>query len=172
MFAGAGAHILTDAGGALLVFPAQHATARQIGLAVRFSSGLLHACMPSTRLDELRIPDQPVLATERSTLPLTVTVDAVGVTTGISGADRALTMRTLGSASSTDADLARPGHISPIRCKGAACGEVDTVWDAALSLVVRDGFYPAAVACRLMHDDGEIFDDDDARASPTRLDYL
>ncbi|TSD50027.1 3,4-dihydroxy-2-butanone 4-phosphate synthase [Rhodococcus sp. KBS0724] len=158
------AYILLDGDGPLLVFPAQHATTQQLHFAVRHSSGLVHAAMHSDRLDELRIPDQTVLASERSGIPFTVAVDAVGVTTGISGRDRALTLRTLASPDSVPLDLNRPGHILPVRCRPSALHEARTVWEAAVALVERAGFQPVAVACRLMHDRGDVLGEHDSRA--------
>ena len=88
--------ILLDEAGAVLVFPAATATWRQLHFAIRYSSGLIHAAMPTSRLDQLRVPDQPVLASENSGTSFTVSVDATtGIGTGISAYDRAHTMRVL-----------------------------------------------------------------------------
>ncbi|GAB92010.1 3,4-dihydroxy-2-butanone-4-phosphate synthase [Gordonia rhizosphera] len=160
-FARVRARILLDSDGAVLTFPAQLATAEAVHFAVRYSSGLIHAAVPSARLDELRIPDQPALASEHSGIPFTVAVDAVGVGTGISGTDRAATLRTLAAADTTYRDLRRPGHVIPIRCRTGF--DDPTIWDTCIDVVSAMGYRPVAVACRLVTELGETRNDHDAR---------
>src|SRR3954469_2228756 len=76
--------IVLDEAGAVLAFPAATASSGQLHFAIRYSSGLIHAAMPTSRLDELRVPDQPVLTSENSGTSFTVSVDATtGIGTGI-----------------------------------------------------------------------------------------
>jgi len=104
-----------DEAGAVLAFPAATATTGQLHFAIRYSSGLIHAAMPTSRLDELRVPDQPVLTSENSGTSFTVAVDATaGIGTGISAQDRAHTMRVLADPQTVADDLIRPGHVLPV----------------------------------------------------------
>jgi 3,4-dihydroxy 2-butanone 4-phosphate synthase len=148
--------------GAVLFFPAQTASAARLAFAIRYSSGLVHAVVRSNRLDHLRIPDQPIFASEDCGTGFTVAVDAAGVGTGISGRDRALTLRTLAETSAAQTDLRRPGHILPIRCSDTPGPGLMGVWETAIGLVTLAGFAPVAGACRLVHDSGDVMNDAEA----------
>lgn len=155
--------------GALLFFAAEAASTQLMTFAIRYSSGLIHAAMRSDRLDLLRIHDQPVLASEDRDLGFTVSVDAVGTGTGISGQARARTLRVLGAPQSTPGDLVRPGHVLPVRCPRAPRDAVDLVWDRMLGIIERAGFTPVAAACRLVHDSGDVLDDSAAQEFASRF---
>lgn len=149
--------MLLDRGGAVLTFPAVTATTAQLHFAIRHSCGFVHAAMPSERLDELRIPDQPVLTAEDSGLGYTAAVDAAtGIGTGISAADRARTLQVLACRDTTPADLVRPGHVLPIRCADGGYDEHARIWELACDLVEDAGRGRVAVACRLITDDGDL----------------
>lgn len=145
--------------GAMLFFAAESAFTPLLSFAIRHSSGLIHAAMRSDRLDQLRIHDQPVLASEDRALGFTVSVDAVGTGTGISGQARARTLRVLGSPAATPDDFQRPGHVLPVRCPRPPRDARDRVWDMMIETVERAGFTPVAAACRLVHDSGEVLDE-------------
>jgi 3,4-dihydroxy 2-butanone 4-phosphate synthase len=153
--------VLLDEEGAVLVFPAATATASQLHFAIRYSSGLIHAAMPTSRLDQLRVPDQPVLASEDSGTSFTVSVDATtGIGTGISAHDRAHTTRVLADHDAVPDDLTRPGHVLPIRCADSGFAERARVWELAVDLVSGAGHPPVAVVCRLIDDEsGEPLDE-------------
>ncbi len=155
---GRAAVILDDNRGALLFFAAGAASTSLLNFAIRYSSGLVHAAMRSNRLDSLRIHDQPVLASEDRALGFTVSVDAVGTGTGVSGKDRARTLRLLGSANATPDDFRRPGHVLPVRCPESPLDERHKAWDAIIGMVELAGFVPVAAACRLVHDSGNVLD--------------
>ena len=139
-FAAGSPAILLDEAGAVLAFPAVTATARQLHFAIRYSSGLIHAAMPGSRLDHLRVPDQPVLTSENSGTSFTVSVDATsGIGTGISAHDRAHTMRVLADPLTAADDLTRPGHVLPIRCADGGFAERARVWELAVDLVSAAG---------------------------------
>jgi 3,4-dihydroxy 2-butanone 4-phosphate synthase/GTP cyclohydrolase II len=152
------AAVLPDDGGALLFFAAQAASTALLDFAIRYSSGLIHAVMRSDRVDLLRIHDQPVLPSEGRDLGFTVSVDAVGTGTGISGVARAKTLRLLGSPDATANDFQRPGHVIPVRCPPVLRHERDRVWDRMVRIVECAGFSPVAAACRLVHDSGDVLD--------------
>jgi 3,4-dihydroxy 2-butanone 4-phosphate synthase len=163
--------ILLDERGAVLAFPAATATSTQLHFAIRHSAGLIHAAMPSARLDQLQIPDQWVLPSENSGAGFTVAVDAAeGITTGISARDRAHTLRVLADPATVPADLIRPGHVMPIRCADRGFAVRERPWELAVDLVAAAGHPPIAVACRLVTDEGDTVDDDHADAFAYRHD--
>ena len=153
-----------------VVFAASAATAEWVGWTVRHSSGYLCAPMPAHRADALELP----LMVERSEDPrrtaYTVSVDAaVGVTTGISGADRARTLRVLGDPSSGPRDLIRPGHVLPLRARAGGVLERAGHTEAAVDLVRLAGgagqdLGEVGAIAELVRDDGAVMRLDEARA--------
>lgn len=144
------------------VLAAGVATAEWVAWTVRHSSGYLCAPMPAHRADALELP----LMVERSEDPrgtaYTVSVDAVGVSTGISAADRALTLRVLGDPGSGARDLIRPGHVLPLRARPGGVLERAGHTEAAVDLVRLAGSTTDAVPdlgevgaiAELVRDDG------------------
>lgn len=138
-----------------LIFPAQVATAELLAFMVRHSSGYI--CVPLTGDDCERLELPPAFHTNtdpRSTA-YTVTVDArAGVTTGISAADRAHTIRLLGSADTHPSDLSRPGHVVGLRARDGGVLVRAGHTEAAVDLARMAGFRAAGVLCELVNDDG------------------
>lgn len=95
-----------------LVLAARTASATETAFCIRHSSGFLEVVLPALVCDRLLIPEADAFAghTNRAVRQC-VAVDAVGGTTGISAADRALTARTLGEPRTTHLDITRPGHV-------------------------------------------------------------
>nr|WP_030528305.1 bifunctional 3,4-dihydroxy-2-butanone-4-phosphate synthase/GTP cyclohydrolase II [Phycicoccus jejuensis] len=123
--------------------------------AVRHSSGYLCAPMPEARADRLGLP----LMVRDNADPLgtayTVTVDAaVGVTTGISAADRTRTVRVLADPASTPADLRRPGHVVPLRARAGGVLVRPGHTEATVDLCRLAGLEPVGVIGELVEDDG------------------
>jgi 3,4-dihydroxy 2-butanone 4-phosphate synthase/GTP cyclohydrolase II len=86
-----------------------------------------------------------------------VSVDAArGVTTGISAADRAKTIRILADPASRPEDLARPGHVFPLRARPGGVLERPGHTEAAVDLARLAGVHPSGVLCELMNDDGTV----------------
>src|ERR671938_1583233 len=101
-----------------LIFAAELATPELVAFMVRYTSG--YVCVPITEADADRLDLPPMFHVnqDRRGTAYTVTVDArEGVTTGISAADRAHTIRLLASTETHSTDLARPGHIVPLRAR-------------------------------------------------------
>jgi 3,4-dihydroxy 2-butanone 4-phosphate synthase/GTP cyclohydrolase II len=94
-----------------------------------------------------------------------VSVDAVGVrSTGISAEDRATTLRALACASTSPADLTRPGHVMPLRAVPGGVLSRPGHTEAAVDLARLAGLAPAGVLCELVNDDGTMMDASDCRA--------
>ncbi|WP_026543683.1 3,4-dihydroxy-2-butanone-4-phosphate synthase, partial [Arthrobacter sp. 35/47] len=118
-----------------IIFAAQFATAELTGWTIRYTSGVL--CVPVTgeTADRLALPAMVLNNQDSKQTAYTVSCDAaVGVSTGISAADRALTARVLASASSTPSDLTRPGHMFPLRAVDGGVRERRGHTEAAIDL--------------------------------------
>ncbi|CAN5327468.1 bifunctional 3,4-dihydroxy-2-butanone-4-phosphate synthase/GTP cyclohydrolase II [soil metagenome] len=138
-----------------LIMAAEAATPGRIAFFVRHTSGVI--CMPLTgaRLDELDIPLMVTANTESHRTAFTVSVDAVhGTTTGISAADRAATIQALVDPATRPADLARPGHIFPLRYAEGGVLKRAGHTEAAVDLARLAGCAPAGVLCEVVNDDG------------------
>ncbi|MGH9534556.1 MAG: 3,4-dihydroxy-2-butanone-4-phosphate synthase [Terriglobales bacterium] len=117
--------------------------------------GLICVAMTGERLDALGIP----LMTEQNTsnfgTAFCASVDArTGVTTGISAADRARTVRVLADPAARPEDLARPGHVFPLRARDGGVLARAGQTEAAVDLARLAGLHPAGVICEIMNEDG------------------
>ncbi|HEY6594150.1 MAG TPA: bifunctional 3,4-dihydroxy-2-butanone-4-phosphate synthase/GTP cyclohydrolase II [Asanoa sp.] len=138
-----------------LIFAAQLATPELLAFMVRHTSGYICAPLTEADADRLELPPMYHTNQDRRGTAYTVTVDArEGVTTGISAADRSHTIRLLSSTSTRAADLARPGHVVPLRAKAGGVLRRPGHTEAAVDLAVLAGLRPAGVLCELVNDDG------------------
>src|SRR5262249_17219544 len=105
--------------------------------------------------DELQIPLQVSENTAKYETAFTVSIEAKrNVTTGISAHDRAMTVLTAIDPQTRPADLARPGHIFPLRARKGGVMRRAGQTEAAVDLAKLAGLYPAGVICEVMNDDG------------------
>jgi 3,4-dihydroxy 2-butanone 4-phosphate synthase / GTP cyclohydrolase II len=142
-----------------LIMAAEAATAAKIAFFVRHTSGVIVMPMLGDRLDELGLPLMVPADgnTERHRTAFTVSVDAAkGTTTGISAADRATTIRALIDPATRPADLARPGHIFPLRYREGGVLKRAGHTEAGVDLCRLAGCYPAAVLCEIVNEDGSM----------------
>lgn len=140
-----------------LVFAAELASAELVAFTVRYSAGVICAPLTGEDCDRLALP--PMLATneDRKGTAFTVSVDAKrGTTTGISAAERALTIRTLADRSSTPGDLSRPGHVFPLRAREGGVLVRPGHTEAAVDLATLAGLAPAGGICEVVNDDGSM----------------
>jgi len=138
-----------------VILAAQHATPEWIAWTVRHTSGLLCAPMNGTRADALDLPPMVSDNQDPKQTAYTVTVDAArGVTTGISAADRATTLRVLSDPTATARDLIRPGHILPLRARPGGVLERPGHTEAAVDLCTLAGLPQVGVIAELVADDG------------------
>jgi 3,4-dihydroxy 2-butanone 4-phosphate synthase/GTP cyclohydrolase II len=138
-----------------LTIAAEKITPAAINFMVRHGRGQVCLSMTGQRLDELEIP----LAVNANTTPFgtafCVPIDAKGdVTTGISAADRAATVLAAIDAETKPSDLARPGHVSPLRSRDGGVLVRAGQTEAAVDLARMAGLYPAGVICEIMNEDG------------------
>ena len=138
-----------------LVCAAEKVTPEIINFMAKFGRGLI--CMPliGSRLDELDIKSMVDNAHEAREASFTVSIDAkTGTTTGISAHDRAKTILTVLDRRTKPGDLARPGHIFPLRYKEGGVLFRTGHTEAGVDLARLAGLYPAGVICEIMHEDG------------------
>jgi 3,4-dihydroxy 2-butanone 4-phosphate synthase / GTP cyclohydrolase II len=138
-----------------IIFAASKATPELLAFTIRYSSGVICVPMRGADLDRLQIPLMTTQNTERMRTAYTVSVDAaVGVTTGISAADRTATIRTLADPQATAGDFARPGHIFPLRARDGGVLVRPGHTEAAVDLAALAGLAPVGVVCEVVNDDG------------------
>ncbi|TMC10524.1 MAG: bifunctional 3,4-dihydroxy-2-butanone-4-phosphate synthase/GTP cyclohydrolase II [Chloroflexi bacterium] len=137
-----------------LIMAAESATAEKIAFFVAHTSGLICVPMTGDRLDQLDLPLMVSTNTESQRTAFTVTVDyRHGTTTGISAADRASTIQALIDPATRPADLARPGHILPLRYRPGGVLKRAGHTEAAVDLTRAAGMYPAGVLCEIVNHD-------------------
>jgi 3,4-dihydroxy 2-butanone 4-phosphate synthase/GTP cyclohydrolase II len=140
-----------------LIMAAEKVTPAAINFMAKHGRGLICLPVDGKRLDELQLSPM-VRETDNTALggtSFTVSVDArYGTTTGISAGDRARTVRVIIDPGTRAEDLARPGHVFPLRARegGVLCRSGHT--EAAVDLARLAGLYPAGVLCEIMNDDG------------------
>ena len=138
-----------------LIMAAEAMTPETMAFMIRHTSGVI--CMPveGARLDELRLPLMVADNTESQRTAFTVSVDARhGTTTGISAADRSATVHALLDAATRPEDLARPGHIFPLRYREGGVLKRAGHTEAAVDLARLAGMQPAGVLAEVVNDDG------------------
>ena len=140
-----------------LIMPAASADPTTIAFVLRHTSGILCCAVTDEVADSLHLPLMVDSNEDRHGTAFTVTVDATcGVTTGISAADRAATLRVIADPLAAPADLARPGHVFPLRARPGGVMERRGHTEAAVDLVTMAGHDPAAMICELVNDDGTV----------------
>ena len=138
-----------------VVLAAQTLTEEWMAWTIRHSSGFICAPMPGALADRLALPLMVAANADPLRTAYTVTVDASsGVTTGISAADRAHTIRTLARPDVEASDLIRPGHVLPLRAKDGGVLSRPGHTEAAVDLCRLAGLAPVAAIGELVHDDG------------------
>ena len=142
-----------------LTIAAEHVTPEAINFMMTHGRGLI--CMPMTaeRLDELQIPlqvPQQLNSTQFETA-FCIGIEAKrGTSTGISASDRATTVRTAIDKNTKPVDLARPGHIFPLRARDGGVLVRAGQTEAGVDLARMAGLYPAAVICEIAKSDGSM----------------
>ncbi len=138
-----------------IIFAASMVTPELLAFMIRYTSGVICVPLPGRELDRLQLPLMTSQNTERMRTAFTVTVDARhGVTTGISAADRATTIRRLVDPETTATDLVRPGHIFPLRYADGGVLRRPGHTEAAVDLARLAGLPEAGVLAEVVNDDG------------------
>jgi 3,4-dihydroxy 2-butanone 4-phosphate synthase/GTP cyclohydrolase II len=120
----------------------------------KYGRGQICLSMMGARLDELEIPLAVNSNTTTFGTAFCVPIDLKGAGTGISAADRAATVIAAINSKTKPSDLARPGHVSPLRARDGGVMVRAGQTEAAVDLARMAGLYPAGVICEIMNDDG------------------
>ena len=138
-----------------LTMAASKVTPEAINFMARHGRGLICLAMVPQRLDELEIPLEVSDNSSRRDTAMCVSIDARdGTTTGISAADRALTVQVAIANGSKPRDLARPGHVFPLRARTGGVLVRAGHTEAAVDLARIANLEPAGVICEIMNEDG------------------
>ena len=140
-----------------LIMAAAKATPETITMMIRHCSGII--CVPMLEPQLRRLGLGPMVARNREVqrTDFTVSVDAAqGIGTGISAADRTMTIRLLADPATTPEQLVQPGHVFPLRARPGGVLQRAGHTEAAVDLAVLAGLPPAGVICELVNDDGTV----------------
>ena len=138
-----------------ITLAAEKVTPEAINFMAKFGRGLVCLTMTEERLDHLRIGPMSAENTSQYGTAFTESIDArVGVTTGISAFDRARTIQVAIDPATQAADLARPGHVFPLRARKGGVLVRAGQTEASVDLARLAGLIPAGIICEIMKDDG------------------
>jgi 3,4-dihydroxy 2-butanone 4-phosphate synthase/GTP cyclohydrolase II len=138
-----------------LCIAAERVTPASINFMARFGRGLICLALTEERCNELDLPLMVEHNTTNFGTAFTVSIEARGrVTTGISAADRAETVRVAIDPKTRPVDLARPGHVFPLRARKGGVLKRAGQTEASVDLAAIAGIMPAAVICEIMNEDG------------------
>jgi 3,4-dihydroxy 2-butanone 4-phosphate synthase / GTP cyclohydrolase II len=138
-----------------LTIAAEKVTPEAINFMARYGRGLICLSMTPERLDALEIPLMVSHNSSRFETAFCVPIEAKGrTTTGISAADRAATVQAAIDPATRPSDLARPGHMFPLRARPGGVMVRAGQTEAAVDLARIAGLYPAGVICEIMNEDG------------------
>ncbi|WP_447603754.1 bifunctional 3,4-dihydroxy-2-butanone-4-phosphate synthase/GTP cyclohydrolase II [Nitrospira sp. Nam80] len=138
-----------------LVLAAEKITPAAVNFMATHARGLICLALTPDRVEQLQLPPQAAENTATFGTAFTVSIDArKGITTGISAADRATTIHVAIDPNSTPADLARPGHIFPLKAQKGGVLRRAGQTEGSVDLARLAGLYPAGVICEIMNEDG------------------
>ena len=138
-----------------LVMAAEKVTPAAINFMAKHARGLICLALTPERVDELQLPPQAPVNTATFGTAFTVSIDARhNITTGISAADRATTIRTAVDPKCKPTDLARPGHIFPLKAQKGGVLKRAGQTEGSVDLSRLAGLAPAGVICEIMNEDG------------------
>lgn len=147
-----------------LIFAGSLATSELMGFMIRHTSGVVCVPMPGEWLDRLNIPPMTSVNEDAKGTAYTVSVDAkTDISTGISAADRAMTVIKLAEQKSVATDFTRPGHIFPLRAVPGGVLRRAGHTEAAVDLARLAGLAPVGAIAELVHDDGSMMRADACR---------
>ena len=138
-----------------VVIAAEKVTPSKLNWMINNGRGILCVPIDGNRLDELNIPLMVFDSSDKFNTPFTISVDAKKeTTTGVSVFDRAVTIKKLIDPKTKPNDLARPGHVFPLRAAENGVLSRSGHTEAAVDLCKLAGLYPAAVIAEIMNEDG------------------
>ena len=140
-----------------LVFAAESLTDVQMAMLIRECSGIVCLCLTEEKVRELDLPMMVAHNSSRFQTAFTVSIEAAkGVTTGVSAADRTMTVRAAIADDAKPEDLHRPGHIFPLKARRDGVLERPGHTEATVDLARLAGLKPCGVLCELTNKDGSM----------------
>ncbi len=139
-----------------LVMAACFATPEKINFIIKEARGLLCAPLTEEKAERLNLPIMIDNANEKWGTAFTVSVDAVGTTTGISAIERSMTLKKLADPDATAKDFVRPGHIFPLKARKGGVLKRAGHTEAAVDLMALAGLEPVGVICEILNEDGSM----------------
>jgi 3,4-dihydroxy 2-butanone 4-phosphate synthase / GTP cyclohydrolase II len=140
-----------------LILAADHVSPEAINFMARFGRGLICLTLTRERCERLQLPPMTSRNGTRHSTAFTVSIEAAqGVTTGISAADRARTVKAAVARDAQAADLVQPGHVFPLQAQDGGVLMRAGHTEAGCDLARMAGLSPTSVICEIMRDDGEM----------------
>ncbi|APC90224.1 TPA: 3,4-dihydroxy-2-butanone-4-phosphate synthase [Vibrio parahaemolyticus] len=138
-----------------IIYSVEHLTNEQMALMIRECSGIVCLCLTDAQADKLELPPMVVNNNSANQTAFTVSIEAkVGVTTGVSAADRVTTIKTAANPHAKPDDLARPGHVFPLRARPGGVMTRRGHTEGTIDLMQMAGLQPAGVLCEVTNPDG------------------
>ncbi|HCG8545526.1 TPA: 3,4-dihydroxy-2-butanone-4-phosphate synthase [Vibrio parahaemolyticus] len=138
-----------------IIYAVEHLTNEQMALMIRECSGIVCLCLTDAQADKLELPPMVVNNNSANQTAFTVSIEAkVGVTTGVSAADRVTTIKTAANPHAKPEDLARPGHVFPLRARPGGVMTRRGHTEGTIDLMQMAGLQPAGVLCEVTNPDG------------------
>ncbi|EKM22392.1 3,4-dihydroxy-2-butanone-4-phosphate synthase [Vibrio harveyi] len=138
-----------------IIYSVEHLTNEQMALMIRECSGIVCLCLTDAQADKLELPPMVVNNNSANQTAFTVSIEAKhGVTTGVSAADRVTTIKTAANPNAKPDDLARPGHVFPLRARPGGVITRRGHTEGTIDLMQMAGLQPAGVLCEVTNPDG------------------
>ncbi|GAB2645306.1 3,4-dihydroxy-2-butanone-4-phosphate synthase [Vibrio panuliri] len=138
-----------------IIYSAEHLTSAQMALMIRECSGIVCLCLTEEHANQLELPPMVENNNSANQTAFTVSIEAKeGVTTGVSAQDRVTTVKTAVAANAKPSDLARPGHVFPLRARAGGVLTRRGHTEGTIDLVTLAGLQPAGLLCELTNPDG------------------
>ncbi|ENE9527729.1 3,4-dihydroxy-2-butanone-4-phosphate synthase [Vibrio parahaemolyticus] len=138
-----------------IIYSVEHLTNEQMALMIRECSGIVCLCLTDAQADKLELPPMVVNNNSANQTAFTVSIEAkVGVTTGVSAADRVTTIKMAANPHAKPEDLARPGHVFPLRARPGGVMTRRGHTEGTIDLMQMAGLQPAGVLCEVTNPDG------------------
>ncbi|EHA1123512.1 3,4-dihydroxy-2-butanone-4-phosphate synthase [Vibrio navarrensis] len=140
-----------------IIYSVDHLTTEQMALMIRECSGIVCLCLTEEQANKLELPPMVVNNNSANQTAFTVSIEAKhGVTTGVSAQDRVTTIKTATNPQAKADDLARPGHVFPLRARPGGVLARRGHTEGTVDLMQMAGLSPAGVLCELTNPDGSM----------------
>ncbi|NAW57952.1 MULTISPECIES: 3,4-dihydroxy-2-butanone-4-phosphate synthase [unclassified Vibrio] len=138
-----------------IIYSVEHLTSAQMALMIRECSGIVCLCLTDEQANKLELPPMVENNNSANQTAFTVSIEAkVGVTTGVSAQDRVTTIKTAANPEAKPDDLARPGHVFPLRARAGGVMTRRGHTEGTVDLMQMAGLQPAGVLCEVTNPDG------------------